>query len=102
MPSFDVYVGVRYSGRKAPKERIDDLVVFAARGDSEPYRELNRDDLEGRFSRQELAEWLRGKLAEEERIVVGLDHAFSFPQSYMHRHGLETWAAFLRDFEEHW
>jgi hypothetical protein len=102
MPSFDVYIGVRYSGRKAPKERIDDLVVFAARGDAEAYRELNREDLEGRFSRQELAEWLRAKLVEEERVIVGLDHAFSFPLSYMHRHGLETWEAFLRDFEEHW
>jgi hypothetical protein len=102
MPSFDSYVGIRYSGRKAPKERIDDLLVFAARGDHEPYRELNRDDGEGRFSRQELAEWLLGRLREDERVIVGLDHAFSFPQSYMHRHGLESWEAFLRDFEEHW
>jgi hypothetical protein len=102
MPSFDLYVGVRYSGRKAPKERIDDLLVYAARGDHEPYRELNLGDGEGRFSRQELAEWLLARLSEDDRVIVGLDHAFSFPQSYMHRHGLESWEAFLRDFEEHW
>lgn len=100
MPAFDVYVGIRYSGRKAPAEKIDDLLVFAARADHEPYRELNRDDGEGRFSRQELAQWLLAKLGEEERVVVGIDHAFSFPQSYMHRHGIESWEAFLRDFEE--
>jgi hypothetical protein len=102
MPDFDLYIGVRYSGRKAPKERIDDLLVFAARGDHEPYRELNRDDTEGRFSRQELAEWLLGRLLEDERVIIGLDHSFSFPQTYMHRHGLESWPDFLRDFEEHW
>ncbi len=102
MPRFDLYVGIRYSGHKAPKDRIDDLVVFAARGDSEPYRELNLDDAEGRFSRQEVAEWLLRKLTDPERVVVGLDHAFSFPQSYMHRHGLNSWDAFLRDFEENW
>ena len=31
-----------------------------------------------------------------------IDHAFSFPQSYMHRHGLESWEGFLRDFEENY
>jgi hypothetical protein len=102
MPAFDHYIGIRYSGRKAPSERIDDLIVFAAQKDKEPYRDLNRDDAEGRFSRQELAEWLLAKLGEEERVVIGIDHAFSFPQSYMHRHGIESWETFLRDFEEHW
>jgi len=102
MPSFDLYVGVRYSGRKAPKEHVDDLIVFAAHLDHEPYRELNFGDPEGRWSRQELAEWLLGKLGGEERVVVGLDHAFAFPQSYMDRHGIESWEAFLRDFSEHW
>jgi len=102
MPSFDEYVGVRYSGRKGPTERLDDLVVFAAIGEAEPWRELNRADGEGRWSRQELAAWLLGKLSEEARIVVGLDHAFGFPQSYMLRNDLASWEAFLRDFEEHY
>lgn len=102
MPLFDQYVGVRYSGRKGPTERIDDLIVFAAREDHEPWRELNRADGEGRWSRQELAAWMLGKLGEESRVVVALDHAFSFPQSYMHRNDLADWTAFLRDFEEHW
>jgi hypothetical protein len=102
MPSFDTYIGVRYSGRKAPKERVDDLIVFTAVVDHEPYRELNFADSEGRWSRQDLAEWLLAKLTGDERVVVGLDHAFSFPQSYMDRHGLESWEQFLRDFAEHW
>lgn len=101
MTAFDQYVGVRYSGRKGPEERLDDLVVFAAREDHEPWRELNRSDGEGRWSRQELAAWLLAKLSEDSRVVVGLDHAFSFPQSYMHRNNLGSWDAFLRDFESH-
>ena len=102
MPRFAHYVGIRYSGRKGPTERLDDLLVFATRDDHEPWRELNRSDVEGRWSRQELAEFLHGKLTEDERVVVGFDHAFSFPQSYMHRNDLASWDAFLRDFQEHW
>jgi hypothetical protein len=101
MPVFDQYVGVRYSGRKGPSERLDDLLVFAAREDHEAWRELNRSDAEGRWSRQELAAWLLAKLSEESRVVVALDHAFSFPQTYMHRNNLESWDVFLRDFESH-
>ena len=34
--------------------------------------------------------------------MVGIDHAFSFPQSYMDRNGLKSWSEFLQDFEENW
>ncbi|HVS01707.1 MAG TPA: hypothetical protein VMT16_02980 [Thermoanaerobaculia bacterium] len=102
MSAFGHYIGVRYSGRKGPAERLDDLAVFSAREEHEPYVELNRSDSEGRWSRQELASWLGEKLSAEEPTVVGLDHAFSFPQSYMHRHDLGSWESFLHDFEEHW
>lgn len=102
MPAFEHYVGIRYSGRKAPNERLDGLVAFAARNALDPWRELNRSDPEGRWSRQELAEWLLAELTREERVIVGIDHAFAFPQSYMHRNDLESWDAFLRDFEERW
>ena len=70
MPSFDEYIGVRYSGRKGPTERLDDLVVYAAIGDAEPWREHYRTDGEGRWSRQELAAWLHGKLTEEARVII--------------------------------
>jgi len=32
---------------------------------------------------------------------IGIDHAFSFPMSYMQRYGIETWDQFLDDFMRH-
>lgn len=102
MPDFHRYIGVRYSGRKAPTDQIRWLRVFSAHEDHEPYQEWNERSPEGRWSRQELAEWLREQITGEEPVAVGLDHAFSFPQSYMDRHNLKSWPEFLQDFEQHW
>ncbi len=102
MPRFERYVGIRYSGRKLPTDPVRWIRVFAARADHEPYQEWNAGSAEGRWSRRDLAEWLLEQLAGEEPVIVGLDHAFSFPQSYMDRHGLESWDHFLTDFADHW
>lgn len=101
MPDFQQYIGVRYSGRKGPGDPIREIKVFLAVEDHEPFQELS-GHASGRWSRRELSEWLLGKLTEGNPVIVGLDHAFSFPQSYMDRHGLKSWDDFLRDFEENW
>jgi hypothetical protein len=104
VPRFQEYIGVDYSGRRTPVTRTKEIHVFAADHDHEIRRERNPDAPDGLWSRRELAEWLLAKLQEEEggAKIVGIDHAFSFPRSYMERHGLETWDKFLEDFEEHW
>lgn len=102
MTDFQQYIGVHYSGRKGPGERVRELRVFTAHEDHEPYPDTNPDDAEGRWSRRELAEWLRAKLEGEETTIVGIDHAFSFPQSYMERNNLKSWDEFLDDFEGFW
>lgn len=102
MPRFERYFGIRYSGRKLPATRLKELRVFAARGNHEPYQVFNPDAADGLWSRQELAEWLSRELTADSPVVVGLDHAFSFPRTYMERHGLTSWDDFLRDFAEHW
>lgn len=106
MSDFHHYIGIRYSGRKGPGERIREIRVYSAREDHEPYLEQNPDAGDGRWSRQELAEWLLKRITTpvkpEEPVIVGLDHAFSFPQTYMDRHQLKSWDKFLEDFEGHW
>ena len=104
MPRFQEYIGVDYSGRRTPTTRTREIHVFAADLDHEIRRERNPGDGDGLWSRRELAEWLLAKLTEEENTpkIVGIDHAFSFPRSYMERHDLDTWDHFLADFEEHW
>lgn len=54
------------------------------------------------WTRREIASWLQGLLESEERIVVGIDHAFSFPISYFERYHLDDWEEFLHDFCFHW
>jgi hypothetical protein len=102
VPDFQQYIGVRYSGRKDPGDAISNIKVFAAVEDHEPFRELNHGHDSGRWSRRDLAEWLLGKITGGEPVVVGIDHAFSFPQSYMDRNDLKDWNAFLEDFEANW
>jgi hypothetical protein len=106
MADFERTIGVRYSGRKGPVDRLRQIQVYVAEGDAAPFVQTNPDDEEGRWSRRELAEWLQERLGERDEggrpvpTVVGLDHAFSLPQSYMQRHGLKSWQEFLLDFEE--
>ncbi len=102
MPDFDRYIGVRYSGRKSPNEPIRWLRVFVAEEANPPYQETNSGSSEGRWSRQELAQWLFDRVTEGVPTIVGIDHAFSFPASYLMRHDLASWADFIQDFEEHW
>ena len=102
MADFQQYIGVHYSGRKGPGDRIAQLRVFSAQEDHEPYVDGNPADENGLWSRRELAEWLAAKVGGEAAVVVGIDHAFSFPQSYMDRNGLKSWDEFLHDFEGHW
>ncbi|HEX2252887.1 MAG TPA: hypothetical protein VHQ65_06450 [Thermoanaerobaculia bacterium] len=100
MSDFDRYIGVRYSGRKGPAERVQRLKVFEAMGEEPPYAVANDQDEDGRWSRRELAEWLLGRLGDRESpTVVGLDHAFSFPRGYMEQHGLRSWKGFLDHFQ---
>ena len=102
MPDFQQYIGVRYSGRKDPGDPIREIKVYAAVEDHERFQERNQNHPSGRWSRRDLAEWLLAKITEEEPAIVGLDHAFSFPQSYMDRNDLRSWDQFLKDFEENW
>lgn len=47
--------------------------------------------------------WLRETLLQSERMIVGIDHAFSFPLRYFETHRLQhDWSAFLDDFQQHW
>lgn len=55
------------------------------------------------WTRRGIAEWLREQLLKSEPTIVGIDHAFSFPQQYFEMHGLPLdWPCFLEDFRHHW
>lgn len=103
--TFDLLIGIDYSGRKTPTSRTPALQVYAAFGDEEPHRILSPSSTEKTYKnwcRKEIAEWLVEQAEKKITFIAGIDHGFSFPISYFERYGLTTWDGFLDDFYEHW
>ena len=107
MTNFDVFIGIDYSGAQTPTSRLRGLQVFAARPGQagcekwlSPTKSNNRGIVN--WTRKEIAERLLDEARSGARFLAGIDHCFSFPQSYFKRYGLKTWPAFLADFVHHW
>lgn len=104
--TFDLFIGIDYSGAQTPNSPLPGLQIYAARpgGDVERWdgpRRTNRGQRVN-WTRQELAARLREEARRGTRFIAGIDHGLSFPLSYFERHGLKSWPEFLADFVEHW
>jgi hypothetical protein len=103
--TFDLHIGIDYSGRETPTSRTPGLQVYAASGDEEP-RAIRSpkipDGANWNWNRKEIAEWLIEQARSKVRFVAGIDHGFSFPLDYFQKYKLKTWEAFLEDFCKHW
>jgi hypothetical protein len=97
---FERYVGIDYSGAGTPKKRNRALQVFVAIGDCEPTK--NKADTNWNWNRKEIAHWCLEQLKKQGPIIIGIDHAFSFPISYINRYVISNWNDFLDDFYTHW
>lgn len=97
---FSRYIGIDYSGAGAPDSPQPGLAVFAAVPEREP--SCVKPSPARKWNRKGLAAWLVDQLAGSEPVIVGIDHAFSFPQSYLDRYHLRSWDEFLDDFCEHY
>jgi hypothetical protein len=102
-PRFDRYVGIDYSGAKAPTSSPRGLRVFMADRASTP-TEVNPPPSPRKYwTRPGVAQWLVEALRRSELSLVGIDHGFSFPIKYFETHRLaHDWDAFLDDFHHHW
>jgi len=85
-----------------PQTGLVGLQVFEAAPGSDPMRVEPPARRTRKWSRQRVAEWLVDQLGGSEKMIAGIDHAFSFPASYLDRYGLADWDAFLDDFCQHW
>jgi len=98
---FDCYVGVDYSGAQAPESRIKGLQIYMARPNEEP-QPVRPVSLAKNWSRVEAANWLLSELQSGRKLLIGIDHNFSFPLTYFKRYKLGSWPAFLQDFCRYW
>ena len=113
MSAFSFFVGIDYSGAQTPTSRLKGLQVYAARSGGTPEQvktpatvqalgRAQRQSLPRYWSRAEVAQWIIGVVRQGERALIGIDHGFSFPDSYFRRYGLTSWEEFLADFRRHW
>ena len=111
---FDYFVGIDYSGAETPTARRKALQVYAAVPGRLPERVATPAIATARaagvtgyslpryWTRKEIAQWLIGRVEADETFIAGIDHGFSFPDSYFQRYGLKDWPQFLDDFRHHW
>ena len=102
-PQFDAYIGIDYSGAATADRGLTGLRVYEAEG-MQPAREVRMDTTGRRhWTRRAIAEWLWTRLAGIDRVVVGIDHGFSFPMAWFEHYGYPAdWDGFLADFRAHW
>ena len=103
--TFDLHIGIDYSGRETPTARTPALQVYASFDTEEPRRILSPSSTEKTFKnwcRKEIAEWLIEQAKKNITFIAGIDHGFSFPISYFERYRLKSWSDFLDGFCEHW
>lgn len=102
-PAFDLYVGIDYSGAATPTTSLNGLRAYTADRTSSPVEVKPPRSPRKYWTRRGIAEWLVVQLSAGRPVIVGIDHAFSFPLRYFETHGLpHDWSAFLDDFQEHW
>jgi hypothetical protein len=102
MPLFERYVGVDYSGASTAESSLKEIQVYAATPLADPHEIVPPPSPRKYWSRRKVAKWLLEQLSGEAPIIVGIDHAFSFPLEYYKRHGLPLdWPGFLDDFQRH-
>ncbi len=99
---FQRYIGIDYSGAETSESRLKALQVFEASTGGDPKKISTPAAGAKNWSRLEVAQYCLKVLELNEPVIIGIDHGFSFPLSYMKRYGLSRWDVFLQDFMRHW
>lgn len=99
---FTRHIGIDYSGAETPESRLKALQVYEARDGHAPRKVSTPAEGAKNWSRLEVAQYCAKAVESGEPVIIGIDHAFSFPLSYMQRYGIESWDRFLDDFMRHW
>ena len=99
---FTRHIGIDYSGAQTPESRLRALQVYEAPNGNAPIKVNTPAEGAKNWTRLEVAQFCAAAIETGEPVIIGIDHAFSFPMTYMHRFGIETWDQFLDDFMRAW
>lgn len=98
---FDAWIGVDFSGAGAPNRPAEGLRVFRG-APGAPIIEVAGPLPGGLWSREALALWLLEEIQKDQPLLIGLDHAFGFPQQWCLEHGASDWPQVLELAETLW
>jgi hypothetical protein len=102
-PRFARVIGIDYSGAQTAESNLPGLRIYVASPGPMPAEVLPPESPRKYWTRRAIAEWLVTQLGAGAPMLVGIDHAFSFPLRYFEAHGLKPdWQSFLDDFKRHW
>jgi hypothetical protein len=104
-PRFARSLGIDYSGAETPTSSLSGLRIFRADHTSPGslVEVLPPPGPKKYWTRRGVAERLVEQLGHRPPVLVGIDHAFSFPLHYFEKHGIpHDWPTFLDDFHRHW
>ena len=103
---FQRTIGIDYSGAGKPNDSRPNIRVYVTKNGGvacEKRPNYPSNPLKLHWTRPKLAEWLIEELAKSIPTIVGIDHAFSFPEAYFKEHNISrNWNKFLDDFHRHW
>jgi hypothetical protein len=102
---FDLHIGIDYSGASTAETPQAGIRVFLCDGGhpKQVRSPAYRPGQPRHWTRREVADWIISELGHRERrFILGLDHAFSFPATYLKRFKLSDWPTFLKDCCRHW
>lgn len=103
---FELFIGIDYSGAETAESRLKGLQVYTARPGEPPRKQpgpaRSNNGQPWNWTRKEIAAWLIELSSQGVRYLAGIDHGFSFPQTYFDRYRLSSWPQFLDDFVKHW
>ncbi len=74
---FDLFIALDWSGAKSPREGIQ--VAECRPGNLAPILIGPSGSLRARWRRSDVLQWIRSKVKEKERMLIGMDFAFAYP-----------------------
>jgi hypothetical protein len=98
---FNHYIGIDYSGAKKSDNRLSSLKVYSSKGFDDPVIEnppSQGDNIFKNWSRKEVADYIINIVSQDKRIIIGVDHCFSFPMIYLKKNRIQSWDHFILHF----
>jgi|TARA_B110000438_G_scaffold301256_1_gene355686 hypothetical protein len=103
MARFKHYIGIDYSGARGPDNRLRGLKIYRSHQSGPALKQVPlSDNPSWNWTRREVAEFIEESVHSSSPVIIGIDHAFSLPNSYFQRHSINSWDEFLDDFVKHW